>query len=236
MESTEHPEHSDHESRDRDNWAPHVERLKEDGGLNVGGRRLTGPQQGFGPLWQKTYKVTLPGQTPEHVISEWKANYGSFWPKMSKFNAPLAGIKPGEVGNIKGMQVMSTGVMVLYADDTSFCFMTPEGHPFAGWITFSAFREEAADTVAQVQLLIRPSDPLWDVSFLFGVGKGEDWMWQHTLRALAGHFGVTGQVDTHLVKVDGKRLWANAGNLRKNAMLGSLAHAVKRPFSRPSAG
>ncbi len=217
---------------DHENWAPHVERLKEDGGLNVGGRRLTGPQQGFGPLWQKTYKVSLPGQKPEQVIAEWKANYGSFWPKMNKFNAPLAGIKPGEVGNIKGMQVMSTGVMVLYSDDTSFCFMTPEGHPFAGWITFSSFQEEGADTVAQVQLLIRPSDPLWDASFLFGAGKGEDWMWQHTLRSLASHFGVTASVDTNVVKVDRKRIWKNAGNLRKNAMLGSFAHALKSPFTR----
>ena len=47
--------------RDRDNWAPNIERLKADGGVNVGGRRLTGPQQGFGPMWQKTYTVRIPG-------------------------------------------------------------------------------------------------------------------------------------------------------------------------------
>ena len=33
---------------------------------------------------------------------------------------------------------LSTGVMVLYADDESFTLMTPQGHMFAGWITFSA--------------------------------------------------------------------------------------------------
>jgi hypothetical protein len=27
--------------------------------------------------------------------------------------------------------------MVLFADDVSFTLMTPEGHMFAGWITFS---------------------------------------------------------------------------------------------------
>jgi hypothetical protein len=219
-------------SSDRDNWAPNIDRLKADGGVNVGGRKLTGPQQGFGPLWQKTYSVTIPGVAPEKVISEWKANYGSFWPKISRFNAPLAGIKPGEVGNIKSMQLLSTGVMVLYTDETSFCFMTPEGHPFAGWITFSSFQDEGAEAIAQVKVLIRPSDPLWDIAFLVGVAKGEDWMWQHTLRALAGHFGGGGDVSTEVVKVDRKRLWNNAGNIRKNAMVGSIGHLLQAPFRR----
>jgi len=214
-------------SRDHDSWAPNIERLSADGGVNVGGRRLTGPQQGFGPMWQKTYKVSIPGVPPERVISEWKANYGSFWPSHSRFNAPVAGIKPGEVGNIQSMQVMSTGIMVLFADDTSFAFMTPEGHPFAGWITFSAYEDE--DTVGQVQLVIRPSDPLWDLAFMLGAAKGEDLMWQHTLRSLAAHFGSDAKPETELVKVDRKRLWKNAGNITKNAAIGSAIHLVKAP-------
>lgn len=214
-------------SRDHDNWAPNIERLGADGGVNVGGRRLTGPQQGFGPMWQKTYKVSIPGVAPERVISEWKANYGSFWPSHSRFNAPVAGIKPGEVGNIQAMQVMSTGIMVLFADDTSFAFMTPEGHPFAGWITFSAYEDEG--TIGQVQLVIRPSDPLWDLAFMLGAAKGEDLMWQHTLRSLAAHFGSGAKPETELVKVDRKRLWKNAGNITKNAAIGSAIHLVKAP-------
>jgi hypothetical protein len=39
---------------------------------------------------------------------------------------------------------LSTGVMVIYADDKSFTFMTPEGHMFAGWITFSAMEQDGA--------------------------------------------------------------------------------------------
>ena len=57
---------------------------------------------------------------------------------------------------------LSTGVMVLYADDESFTLMTPEGHMFAGWITFSAAGDGEA-TVAQAQLLIRANDPLYEV-------------------------------------------------------------------------
>jgi hypothetical protein len=214
--------------RDADGWAPLIEKLGKDSGVNMGGRRLTGPQQGFGPLWQKTYRVDVPGVRPETVIAEWKANYGQFWPSMARFNAPLAGIKPGEVGNIKSMQMLSTGVLVLYADETSFAFMTPEGHPFAGWITFSAHEEP--ETVAQVQLMIRPSDPLWDLVFMFGFARGEDRMWQYTLRQLARHFGIEGAPQTHLVKLDRHRLWRNAGNVRKNAVFGSLGHMVSAPF------
>ncbi len=214
--------------RDAEGWAPFIERLGKDTGVNMGGRRLTGPQQGFGPLWQKTYRVSIPGVKPDTLIAEWKANYGSFWPSMARFNAPLAGIKPGEVGNIKSMQMLSTGVLVLYTDETSFAFMTPEGHPFAGWITFSA--QEEPDTVAQVQLMVRPSDPLWDMAFILGVGRSEDRMWQHTLRQLARYFGVEAAPETRLVKVDGRRLWRNAGNVRKNAIFGSLGNMVSAPF------
>ncbi len=57
-------------------------------------------------------------------------------------------------------------------------------------------------------------------------------MWQYTLRSLASHFGVSGEVEAEIVKVDGKRLWKNARNMRENAMLGSFAHAVKAPFRR----
>lgn len=211
-------------------WALNADKMA-DGGVNVSGRRLTGPQQGFGPMWQKTYTVRIPGVEPERVIAEWKANFDSFWPAVSKFSAPVAGIAPGEVGNIKSMQMLSTGVMVLYADETSFCFMTPEGHPFSGWVTFSSYVEEG--TVGQVQLIIRPSDPLWDVAFLFGAGKGEDLMWMHTLRSLARHFGAETQPEANIVKVDRSRLWKNASNVRKNAAFGSLAHLFTRA-SRPS--
>ena len=39
---------------------------------------------------------------------------------------------------------LSTGVMVLYADDESFTLMTPQGHMFAGWITFSRHERTTA--------------------------------------------------------------------------------------------
>lgn len=185
------------------------------------GRRLTGPQQGFGSLWQKSYRIDIPGHGPEQVIATWKENYGAFWPRVNRFNAPVAGIKPGEVGSIHSMQILSTGVVVIYADDTSFAFMTPEGHPFAGWITFSATPAPAGST-AQVQLLIRASDPIWEIGFLFGMGKGEDWMWRATLKALAAHLGSAADPVQQIDLVDRKRLWANVGNWRRNALIPRL--------------
>lgn len=182
------------------------------------GRKLTGPQQGFGPLWQKTYAIDIPGHEPTAVVSVWKEHYGDFWPFHSRFNAPLAGIQPGEVGSISTMKTMSTGVIVMYADDTSFAFMTPEGHPFAGWITFSASASEDG-SVAQIQLLIRPNDPIWDLGFTFGFGKGEDAMWRGVLKRLAEFHGATGRAREDHVKVDRKRIWSNSGNWKRNALI-----------------
>ena len=81
--------------RDHQNWAANVQRLtveKRDGvrGTNVSGRRLTGPIQGFGKMWQKTYVTSLGRDvTPEHAISEWREHFGDFWPKGNRFAGGL---------------------------------------------------------------------------------------------------------------------------------------------------
>ena len=212
--------------RDKGNWAKPTEALEvhevegDALNLNVEGRKLTGPLQGFGQLWQKTYRIPVADKTPEEIISIWKAEYGRFWPDGHRFYAPITGIRPGEVGLINaksGPTKLSTGVMVLYADDTSFTFMTPQGHPFAGWITFSAFEEEGT-TYAQIYLLIRPNDPIYEVAFLTFGSRAEDQMWQHTLRELAAYLGTPGAVATEIVRVDRKRQWKNFGNIRHNSV------------------
>jgi len=228
-------------TRDADSWARHTGPLSvtdaPEGALNlnVDGRLLTGPMQGFGKLWQKTYRVALVGAsaTPEEVIAAWKANYGEFWPDGNNFYAPLSGIQPGEVGLINadmpGGMKLSTGVMVLYADDVSFTYMTPLGHPFAGWITFSA-DEVDGTTHAQVQVLMRATDPASELGLALGGHRTEDRMWAQTLTNLATFFDVVDpQVDTDLVCVDRKRQWARAGNLRHDAALHTAAHLLTAP-------
>ena len=160
--------------------------------LNVEGRQLTGPLIGFGQMWQKTYRIRLTGAdvTPEQVIKAWKENFPKFWPEGNRFYGDpghRAGrgrcAQPRRTGRLTapgGGPLISTGIMVIYADDVSFSFMTPQGHMFAGMITFSAEAEDG-DTVAQVQALIRASDPIYELGCRLGVvHKNEDAFWQDT--------------------------------------------------------
>ncbi|MDQ4065129.1 MAG: hypothetical protein M3161_03690, partial [Actinomycetota bacterium] len=139
--------------------------------LNVEGRSVASPIQGFGKMWQKTYKVNLGDVSPTDVIKVWKERFADFWPEGNRFYGPLTGIQPGDVAllnlTMPGKVKLSTGVLVLYADDESFTLMTPQGHMFAGWITFSA-APTSEGTVAQAQVLMRASDPLYEV----GLGMG----------------------------------------------------------------
>ncbi len=231
---------NDDGSRDAGNWAQPVSRLKvsnlppEAVNLNVEGRRVVGPLQGFGRMWQKTYRVRLSGVdlTPAQVIKSWKENFSSFWPEGNRFYAPLTGIAPGEVAVLNlstpGGIALSTGVMVIYADEESFTFMTPEGHIFSGWITFSAFEEDSL-TVAQAQVLIRANDPLYEIAFRMGGSKAEDTFWTHTLESLAASFGVSDQVHMSTICVDPKLQWSQAKNIWYNAAIRSALYTAFAP-------
>ncbi|HLI50721.1 MAG TPA: hypothetical protein VKU87_02930 [Thermomicrobiaceae bacterium] len=223
--------------RDAANWAKPVAALKVDtipAGAHAGtvaGRRATSPIQGFGKMWQKTYRIALEGTevSPVEVIKVWKERFPEFWPDGNRFYAPLTGIAPGEVALLgmamPGRITLSTGVMVLYADEESFTLMTPQGHMFAGWITFSAFQENG-QTVAQAQVLMRASDPIYEIGMTFGGHRQEDVFWARTLKALAAHFGVTSEPVTQIVCVDSSRQWTRVGNLRQNAMLRSMLYEI----------
>jgi hypothetical protein len=231
--------------RDAAYWAGPVETLRLGQvpagamNMNVEGRALTGPLRGFGQMWKKTYRIALAGAgcAPEEVIQVWKDKFPSFWPKYNRFYTPHAGIKPGEVALINAVApgnnpVMSTGVMVIYADDESFTFMTPEGHPFSGWVTFSSY-EENGPTIAQAQVLIRAADPLYEIGFRLGLlHKGEDRIWHHTLKSLAAYYGVEGKVQQQVTLVDPKVQWSEAGKVWKNAGIRSMLYAPVAAFRK----
>jgi hypothetical protein len=244
--------------RDAEHWAQPVERLRVEGiaagahNLNVEGRQLTGPLKGFGQMWKRTYRVRLPGvtATPEDVIATWKAHFQKFWLKGNRFYGTPKGIAPGEVAvlnlagplNVTGpgdAPLIYTGIRVIYADDVSFAFMTPEGHIVAGMNTFSAFVDEGTP-VAQVQCLVRPSDPLYEISARMGVlYRTEDNFWKHTVEALATHFGVTTAAVITTELVDPRVQWLAAGNVWHNAavrtglyMLGAPLRWVAKLFKR----
>ncbi len=204
---------------------------------NVDGRSAVGPLQGFGKMWQKTYRVRLAGSSasPTEIISEWKANFPSFWPRGNRFYVPLTGIMPGEVALLTvraGGIPLSTGVLVLYADDESFTLMTPQGHMFAGWITFSAYSQDGV-TVAQAQVLMRANDPIYELGLTLGGHRAEDTFWQRTLKSVAAHFGVTDQfVDTQVICVDPRLRWSYAGNIVHNAAIRTVLLGPTRWFRR----
>jgi hypothetical protein len=228
--------------RDAANWATKVDRLQvgpRDGvrGTNVAGRRLTGPVQGFGKMLQKTYQMDVgAGIDPTAAIAVWREHFPEFWPAGNKFAAPLTGINPGEVAlldlAVGGGVKLSTGVMVLYADAESFTLMTPQGHSFAGWITFSA--ERAGDTtVVQAQALFRTNDPLYEIAMAMGGARKEDRFWIATLTALGRRLGVESPAVTmHESCVDTRRQWRNAGNVWHNAMIRSVLQTVADPTGR----
>jgi len=205
--------------------------------LNVDGRHVLSPLQGFGQLWQKTFRIQFKGQcvTAGEVIKTWKERFSTFWPTWDHFYAPSRGITPGEVvlinmvipGDLPIGLLISTGVVVLCADEQSFTFMTPQGHMFAGWITFSAYEVEGV-THAQIQVLLRASDPLYELGFRLGANKAENLFWQYTLTALAAHFGVHEPIQTQIVCVDPKVQWSQFWNIWQNAAIRTLLYRMAR--------
>jgi hypothetical protein len=226
--------------RNADSWARKIDRIEvnpREGvrGTNVAGRRLTGPVQGFGKMWQKSYRMRAGTQiAPEQAIATWKEHFPEFWPKGNRFAGALTGINPGDVAlldlAIGGGVKLSTGVFVLYADTESFTLMTPQGHMFAGWITFSAEREGGqadGETVVQALVLMRANDPLYEVAMTFGGHRKEDKFWAATLTALGHRLGIQDPaVDTKTTCVDSKRQWRHANNVWHNSMIRSVLQTL----------
>ena len=230
----------DQQRRDDGYWAKPVGRLdpKESGSSNVRGRRLNAAAGGFGWLYQKTFQVRLTGAevTPREVMTTWKEHFGDFWAKGRRMFLPATGIAPGEIGIISDRATMplapalQTGVLVIYADDESFSFMSPEGHPFAGPLTFSAYRDEDGVTVVQVQELTRASDPFWEMMTHVPVlgDRMQNEIWRSTLRNLAMHFGVAAPVESRITVVDRSWQWRYARNIWQNAGIRSALTAPLR--------
>ena len=227
--------------RDQESWARPVDHLtttaRTAGMDTVTGKRVAGPIQGFGQMWQKTFAIRVPAgaHSPESVIAHWKELFPTFWPMGATFYAPLAGITPGEVALLEIAPVpgspvkMSTGVMVIYADRESFTFMTPEGHALSAWITFSAYRD-GDETVVQAQALERTSDPFIELTYIFGANRSNDRFWEQTLANLGRSLGLAQPVvETTKVCVDRRRQWRYARNLTHSPAINMAVSTVTAP-------
>jgi len=210
-------------------WAGPVSRLEvkatpvEAVNLNVKGRRVAGPLQGFGRLWQKTYSISLPGKglDPDRAIAVLKENFVSFQPPANRFYPPPDGIRPGGVILINADTpggLVVTGVMVLYSSRHSFTFITPEGHPEAGWVTFSSFREQDS-TVVQIEGLARAGDPVYELAFRILGSKLQQDIWKHVLQSMLNYLGGSGQVQVTPLCLDSRLQWPRFFNLFLNAQI-----------------
>jgi anti-anti-sigma factor len=214
-------------------WARSVERLSTGNipddamNINVQGKLPTGPVKGFGRLWDKRYRLRIESGAPEprEIVSLWKSEFPDFWPEGNRFfPAGGATIAPGTVAvlnlRLPGGLVVATGLMVLYVSDTSFSFISIQGHIISGWITFSSFREGTA-TIIQVHPLFRAGDPLMELSFRLGAGTQEDLFWHQTLGNLAGRLGLRGAIEQRDVLVDPGFQWSEFGNIGLSAPIRS---------------
>ena len=194
---------------------------------------MSGPLQGFGQLWQKTFILRLSGLdvTPQEVVKTWKENFPRFHAKENRFYPSPGGIKPGEVLLINAMTPggpVSTGMLVLYVDDEAFTLMTPEGHPESGWVTFSAYEQDGA-TVAQVQTMARANDPIYELAFMALGSKLQDSIWESVLLTLGKHYGLEGFVQAQKICLDPKRQWSRARNVIHNAQVRTILYAIAAP-------
>lgn len=213
------------------NWISPGEARK----LNVIGRRAVGPVNGFGPLWEKTYRLFIDdsGITPDLVVRAMKENFALFQPSCNKFYPSPSGISPGEIVLIDSMTPggpVSTGVMVMYADEGSFTFVTPQGHPEAGWVSFSAYSEHGR-TVAQIYGLARAGDPLFEAAFRVAGSGMQVRIWTHVLASLAAYLGTPANITYDGRCKDRSMQWGRASNIWYNAQIITLFREPSRWFS-----
>jgi len=223
-------------------WAPLVEKLhvteRPEGAFarNMDGRRLLGQLKGFGPMWEKLYwlNITKPGIKKDDVLQAMAAHFVEFQPKENFFYPTSQGIAPGQMIFIDSHTpggIVSTGVMVLYMDDRSFSFITPQGHPEAGWITFSV--DEKPDSVyVQIQGLVRASDPFFEVAFTIAGSKFQETIWKHVLGSLAEYLGVENNVQMTKYRPAVDLQWGRWGNIWYNSQLRSLPLNITALFRR----
>jgi hypothetical protein len=100
-------------------------------------------------------------------------------------------------------------------------------------ITFSSQQLEEC-TVAQVQVLIRSNDPIYELGFRMGASWTEDRFWQQTVASLARYLGNQDpQVETEAISVDRRMQWSQVNNVWQNAGVRTTLYIVTTPVRVP---
>ncbi len=213
-------------------WAPYIDKIevteKPEGALakNMDNRRVRSQLEGFGKLWQKTFWLMIdkPGLTPKDIITIFMKNFVVFQVPENFFYPTSKGLTPGALVFIDSVTpggIVSTGIYVIYADETSFTYITPHGHPEAGWITFSA-KEQDGKIRMQIQGIVRASDPFYELAYAIAGQAFQEKIWLNVLTSLAKKLEI--EDNGQMVKYKPADNWqlSKAGNIWYNAQLRSL--------------
>jgi anti-anti-sigma regulatory factor len=225
-------------------WAPYIERIsiteKPKGAMlrNMDNRRLQPQISGFGKMWQKTFWLMIdkPELTPKDVITKLMQNFVVFQIPENFFYPTSKGLSPGALVFIDSKTpggIVSTGIYVIYVDDTSFTYITPQGHPEAGWITFSA-REQDGKIRLQIQGLVRASDPFYEIAYAIAGQAFQEKIWLNVLTQMAKHLAIDDNGQMVKYKPADYWQWGRVGNIWYNAQLRTLPYNITRwaPLSR----
>ncbi len=203
----------------------------EDTAANTAGAQPAAPAAGFGQLWRKELSMTLASRPgPEPVTWYWRQNFHRLWPEDGTMYLSHRGIEEGELAGIDlavGPARLSTGVLVTDSTPTGFTLVPPEGHMFAGWNRFEA-ADVAGGTRVTITIEMRASDPLYEFGLMFGGHKKEERFWAAVLRNLASHFGEQPPIYLTRKRLDVRRKWRHAGNIRRNAFIRTSLRRLRR--------
>jgi hypothetical protein len=206
-----------------------------DNAATVEGRRPAPPGDGFGQLWRKELSLTIQnGPPPVELISIWKCELESLWPNQGEIHRRTDDLHRGEVVGIDieaGPLRLSTGAVVIDATETSFTFLTPQGHMLAGWTRCEA--EAGPDgTLARVVIEMRAADPLYEAGLIFGGHRAEERFWAELLWNLASRFGQRPRVRLIRRRLTARRNWRKWTNVRNNAGIHTTLRRLRRAFAR----
>jgi hypothetical protein len=185
---------------------------------------LAPPGRGFGKLWRKAYWVELVDLdvTYEELIADWKRHFDQFWPEGNRLHSDIRALRPEDLAEMDVALPIggsfASGVALLFSKPDSFALITPKGHMFSGWIAFSA-HERGPNREARIDILMRASDPVFEIGMAIFGHRQEDVFWSTTLSNLAKHWGQDRQPEQTATVIDSNRLWRNAGNVWHNAAI-----------------
>lgn len=211
----------------------------EENAANVAGRAPAYPDSGFGRLWSKDISLRLARDIePGELMRVMKTRLSSLWPRRGAFYQPIRGIREGEVAGVDvgvGPVTLSTGVVVAESTATSFTLLSPEGHMFAGWNRFSVERE-ADGVVVSLEIVMRASDPLYELGLGFGGHRSEERFWAEFLWNVAALYGERPPVRVRRRLLSRRRQWNRWTNIARNAAIRTAMRRARSLLRLPKRG